>query len=194
MKEPLTQPSGNLTSLIIYGINPNKVHPWLPFIFALIDALREPQQASETRLLFAEAMLTPSQQAMFSHAHSDLILYYRLQHLIRYGSRTHRSAVPRTPPQPLLGMGWHCTPLWSCSCLQRPWLAILQFHIRVPSTLSGGWHLVLTPSLPTLSNTSFTVTSYSPSSSDLSATTNVLCAGNLPSYFPAVKSACKKNS
>lgn len=57
-----------------YGLNPNKVHPWLPFIFMLIDALRELQQASGTRLLFAEAMLTPSQQATFIHAHTDHIL------------------------------------------------------------------------------------------------------------------------
>lgn len=65
-----------------------------------IAALRELQQASETRTLLAEAMLISSQKTKFIHAHTDHILYWALQHLIRCGNRIHWSVAPQTPPHP----------------------------------------------------------------------------------------------
>lgn len=39
---------------------------------------------------------TSSQQIMFIHVSLDLILYYRLYHLTRNGSRPHRFRIPQT--------------------------------------------------------------------------------------------------
>lgn len=80
-------------------------------------------------------------------------------------------------------MGLHSTPLLNCSYWQQPGPALPQLHIRVYSVLSGEWHLA--QSVPTLSNASFTLTSNSPTPSDLSYASNLW--GKSSELFPSNK-------